>query len=71
MFVVNNIASIYSRINITRAIETRIVRSQEARERVTDRLESEMRESYRENRWGGGERVIIVEQMSARECMRV
>lgn len=38
MFVVNNIASIYSRINIARAIETRIVRSQEAGdERVTDR----------------------------------
>lgn len=38
MFVVNNIASIYSRINIARAIETRIVRSHEAGdERVTDR----------------------------------
>lgn len=46
MFVVNNIASIYSRINITRAIEMRIIRSQEAGERVTDRLEPEVRESY-------------------------
>lgn len=50
-----NIASIYSRINITRAIETRIVRSQEAGERVTDRSIGNARELQGE-RLGRGRR---------------
>lgn len=71
MFVVNNIASIYSRINITRAIETRIVRSRRSGSRSDWTIDwSRKRERALGKETGRGSN-NAVERMGARECVRV